>query len=51
LRTGEVLTTPVSMDIVQTQIEDCFSSSAAMVIFNVIAEKAKFLKDDPDTTT
>jgi len=48
LRTGEVLTTPVSMDIVQTKIDECFSSAAAMVIFNVIAEKAKFLKEDSD---
>jgi hypothetical protein len=39
------------MDIVQTQIDECFSASAAMVIFNVISEKAKFLKEDPDTTT
>lgn len=48
LRTGEVLVTPAPMDIVQTQIEECFSSAAALVIFNVIAEKAKFLKDDSE---
>ena len=48
LRTGEVLVTPAPMDIVQTQIDECFSSAAALVIFNVIAEKAKFLKDDSE---
>ena len=48
LRTGEVLVTPAPMDIVQTQIDECFNSAAALVIFNVIAEKAKFLKDDSE---
>lgn len=50
LRTGEILTTPVPMDIVQTQIEECFNSAAAMIIFNVIAEKAKYIKEDSETT-
>ena len=49
LRTGEVLITPAPMDIVQTQIDECFSSAAAMVIFSVIAEQAKFLKEDSET--
>ncbi len=35
LRTGEVLTTPAPMDIVQTQIDECYRSAAAMIMFNI----------------
>lgn len=44
LRTGEVLTTPVPMDIVQTEIDDCYKSAAAMIMFNILAEKAQLTK-------
>jgi hypothetical protein len=51
LRTGEVLTTPAPMDIVQTQIDECYRSAAAMIMFNILAEKAQLSKitDDVDT--
>ena len=51
LRTGEVLSTPAPMDIVQTEIDECFKSAAAMIIFNILAEKAQISKitDDVDT--
>ena len=50
LRTGEVLSTPAPMDIVQTEIDECFKSAAAMIIFNILAEKAQISKitDDVD---
>jgi len=44
LRTGEVITTPVPMDIVQTEIDDCYKSAAAMIMFNILAEKAQLTK-------
>lgn len=44
LRTGEVLTTPVPMDIVQTEIDECYKSAAAMIMFNILAEKAQLTK-------
>lgn len=51
LRTGEVLSTPAPMDIVQTQIDECYRSAAAMIMFNILAEKAQLSKitDDVDT--
>ena len=51
LRTGEVLSTPAPMDIVQTQIDECYRSAAAMIMFNILAEKAQLSKitDDIDT--
>lgn len=44
LRTGEVLTTPVPMDILQTEIDECYKSAAAMILFNILAEKAQLKK-------
>ena len=44
LRTGEVLTTPVPMDIIQTEIDECYKSAAAMIMFNILAEKAQLTK-------
>lgn len=44
LRTGEVLTTPAPMDIVQTEIDECYKSAAAMIMFNILAEKAQLTK-------
>lgn len=49
LRTGEVLVTPVPMDIFQCDVDDCFKSSTALLIYSVVAEKAKyFTHDDED---
>jgi len=49
LRTGEVLVTPVPMDIFQCDVDDCFKSSTALLIYSVVAEKAKyFMHDDGD---
>lgn len=44
LRTGEVLTTPVPMDILQSEIDECYKSAAAMIMFNILAEKAQLKK-------
>ena len=44
LRTGEVLTTPVPMDIIQTEIDECYKSAAAMIMFNILAEKTQLTK-------
>ena len=51
LRTGEVLTTPAPMDIVQTQIDECYRSAAAMIMFNILAEKAQLAKITGDVDT
>ena len=49
LRTGEVLTTPAPMDIISQNIDECWRSAATLVIFNVLAEKAKVMsKHDGD---
>lgn len=49
LRTGEILTTPMTLDIISEKIDDCWKSAATLVIFNVLAEKAKIMsKDDGD---
>jgi hypothetical protein len=49
LRTGEVLTTPATLDVISEKIDDCWKSAATLVIFNVLAEKAKIMsKDDED---
>ena len=49
LRTGEVLSTPAPMDIITEKIDECWKSSATVVIFNILAEKAKLMsKDDQD---
>ena len=49
LRTGEVLTTPATLDILSEKIDNCWRSAATLVIFNVLAEKAKVMsKDDLD---
>jgi hypothetical protein len=44
LRTGEVLTTPVPMDLLQSEIDECYKSAAAMIMFNILAEKAQISK-------
>jgi hypothetical protein len=44
LRTGEVLTTPVPMDVIQTEIDECYKSAAAMIMFNILAEKTQLTK-------
>jgi hypothetical protein len=37
------------MDIITEKIDDCWKSSATVVIFNILAEKAKLMsKDDQD---
>lgn len=46
LRTGEVLTTPISLDIISEKIDDCWKSAATLVIFNILAEKAKVMSED-----
>lgn len=46
LRTGEVLTTPITMDIISEKMDDCWKSAATLVIFNVLAEKAKLMTDE-----
>jgi hypothetical protein len=51
MRTGEVLTTSVPYDILSTAIDECWKSAAAMIMFTILAEKAKILstKDfDPE---
>jgi hypothetical protein len=49
LRTGEILTTPVTLDVISAEMDDCWRSAATLVIFNVLAEKAKVMtKDDLD---
>ena len=46
LRTGEVLITPVTMHVISAEIDDCWRSAATLVIFNVLAEKAKVMTDE-----
>lgn len=48
LRTGEVLTTPAPMDIISQKMDDCWKSAATLVIFNVLAEKAKIMSKDEE---
>jgi hypothetical protein len=48
LRTGEVLTTPITMDIISEKMDDCWRSAATLVIFNVLAEKAKIMTNDDE---
>ena len=50
LRTGEVLSTMVPMDILQQEIDECWKSASAMIIFNIIAEKTRVLSanEEPD---
>jgi len=43
MRTGEVLTTSVPYDILSTAIEECWKSAASMIMFTILAEKAKIL--------
>jgi hypothetical protein len=43
LRTGEVLITPAPMDIISEGIDECWKSAATLVIFNILAEKAKMI--------
>jgi hypothetical protein len=46
LRTGEVLVTPAPIDIISETIDECWKSAATLVIFNVLAEKAKMIIKD-----
>jgi len=48
LRTGEVLTTPAPMDIISQKMDECWRSAATLVIFNVLAEKAKVMSKDEE---
>lgn len=43
LRTGEVLTTPVPLDLISEKMDECWKSAATLVIFNILAEKAKVM--------
>ena len=43
MRTGEVLTTSVPYDILSNAIDECWKSAAAMIMFTILAEKAKIL--------
>ena len=43
MRTGEVLTTSVPYDILSIAIDECWKSAAAMIMFSILAEKAKIL--------
>ena len=43
MRTGEVLTTSVPYDILSTAIDECWKSAASMIMFSILAEKAKIL--------
>jgi len=43
MRTGEVLTTSVPYDILSTAIDECWKSAASMIMFTILAEKAKIL--------
>lgn len=46
LRTGEILVTPAPMDIISEKMDDCWKSAATLVIFNILAEKAKLMHED-----
>lgn len=46
LRTGEVLTTAATLDVISVKMDDCWKSAATLVIFNVLAEKAKIMTQD-----
>ena len=43
MRTGEVLTTSVPYDILSNAIDECWKSAASMIMFTILAEKAKIL--------
>ena len=43
MRTGEELTTSVPYDILSTAIDECWKSAASMIMFSILAEKAKIL--------
>lgn len=46
LRTGEILVTSTPMDIISEKIDNCWRSAATLVIFNILAEKAKLMHED-----
>ena len=46
LRTGEILITPAPMDIISEKMDNCWRSAATLVIFNILAEKAKLMHED-----
>ena len=43
MRTGEVLTTSVPYDVLSIAIYECWKSAASMILFTLLAEKAKIL--------
>ena len=43
LRTGEVLTTPAPLDLISEKMDECWKSAVTLVIFNILAEKAKVM--------
>ena len=43
MRTGEVLSTSVPYDILSNAIDECWKSDASMIMFTILAEKAKIL--------
>jgi len=46
LRTGEILITPAPMDVISQKMDECWQSAATLVIFNILAEKAKLVSTD-----
>jgi hypothetical protein len=51
LRTGEILVTSVTLDILSEQIEECWKESALMIMVNIIAEKSKVDLHSEDNIT
>lgn len=51
LRTGEVLKTPIPMDMLSITIDECWKEAASIVLLSVINEKLKLqtIKEDVDT--
>lgn len=51
LRTGEVLKTPIPMDMLSITIDDCWKEAASIVLLSVINEKLQLqtIKEEVDT--
>lgn len=51
LRTGEVLKTPIPMDMLSITIDECWKEAASIVLLSVINEKLKLqtIKEEVDT--
>lgn len=43
LRTGEVLTSSSPIDVLTSDIDDCWKSAISLIMFNIIAEKSKII--------